>query len=329
MGNMPLKVLELGCGAAYWSATCHDWLSSLGHSDVSFTGVDIAPLPPDLGKQGMNWRFVQHDLRRIPWPFEDEEFDFVMCKDMSLAVPIGIPSQLFVDEVVRILHEGGTAEFWESDHVLRCLRPHPPPPPGMLKPEEEIAIATKTYLISPGTPFAPAQNKYVAEANSWISGALDDLRLPPTPCARILNILYQEADTMTDVGFRRVAIPLGELRWEKERQEGLGHGRSPSDRNSLTSSKGKARAVGQAQQQPAPLVSTLTADQQALRDTALLSVLQKVESLEPILKDASGKNAEEWSRWWAGMTASLLDQEQGSSGEVLEVGAWWATKRTQ
>lgn len=323
--SIPKKVLELGCGASYWSSTCHDWFESLGHPNVSFTGLDIAPLSPDLGKQGMNWRFVQHDLRRIPWPFDDEEFDFIMIKDMSLAIPLGLPTQQFMDETLRVLGEGGTIEFWESDHVLRCLRPHPPPPPRMLKPEEEMAIATKTYLISPGTPFAPAQNKYVANSNAWISEALDELKLPPAPCSRLLNLLYQEADTLTDVGFRRVAIPLAELRWEKERFESTKHGRSKSDGNPLsTSPVGKGK--GKVRDDP---ITTLTPDQAALRYTALLSILNKIESLEPILKDVSGKNSEEWSRWWAGMTASLLDQEAGSSGEVLEVGTWWATKRTQ
>ncbi|KAG9615694.1 hypothetical protein KCV04_g16153, partial [Aureobasidium melanogenum] len=61
--------------------------------------------------------------------------------------------------------------------------------------------------------------------------------------------------------------------------------------------------------------------------TAMLTVIQKIESLEPLLREASGKNSEEWTRWWAGMMASLLDQENSGGGsEVLEIGAWWATK---
>ncbi|KAL1303852.1 hypothetical protein AAFC00_000308 [Neodothiora populina] len=318
-----LKVVEIGCGAAYWSATCHDWLASVGITNVSFTGIDIAPLAPDLNKQGVKWRYIQHDLRRLPWPFEDEEFDLVMVKDMSLAVPIGIATQQFVDETIRIIAEGGILEFWESDHTLRCLRPHPPPPPGMLKPEEAAAISTKTYLISPGTPFAPAQNKYVINSNSWISDALDDRRLTSAPCARLLNMLYQEADTLTDIGVRRVAVPLGELRWEKDRSEETRKDARPDDDDDEKPRKGKGRASDDA----LTSISTLTPDQAALRYTALVSVLQKIESLEPILKDVSGKNSEEWSRWWASMMSSLLDQHNGSSGEVLEVGAWWAIKK--
>ncbi|KAH0097639.1 hypothetical protein KCU66_g15886, partial [Aureobasidium melanogenum] len=71
----------------------------------------------------------------------------------------------------------------------------------------------------------------------------------------------------------------------------------------------------------------LTDDQAAVRSTAMLTVIQKIESLEPLLREASGKNSEEWTRWWAGMMASLLDQENSGGGsEVLEIGAWWATK---
>lgn len=325
--NVPKKVLELGCGASYWSSTCHDWFTSLGHPDVSFTGIDLAPLTPDLGKEGMDWTFVQHDIRRYPWPFEDEEFDLIMVKDMSLAVQIGVETQQFMDETIRILAEEGTLEFWESDHVLRCLRPHPPAPPKTLKPQEETALATRTYLISPGTPFAPAQNKYVADYNTWITRAFDELKLPPAPCARLLNMMYQEADTLTDIGFRRVAVPFGELRWEKETVEERRHGRVMSEGTLLSAPitptmssifRGKGRA-GEG-------ISILTPDQAALRHMALLTVLQEIESLEPLLKDVSGKNSEEWSRWWGCMMASLLD-DSGTSGEVLEVGAWWATKR--
>ena len=43
---------------------------------------------------------------------------------------------------------------------------------------------------------------------------------------------------------------------------------------------------------------TLTDEQAALRYTALLVVIQMIESLEPLLKEVSGKNQEEWQRWW-------------------------------
>ena len=48
--EVPQKVLEVGCGGAYWSARCHEYFTSLGHRNVSFTGLDVAPLAPDLKK---------------------------------------------------------------------------------------------------------------------------------------------------------------------------------------------------------------------------------------------------------------------------------------
>lgn len=162
--DIPRRVLEIGCGGGYWSAMCHDYFSSLGYTNVSFTGIDLAQLAPDYRKQGMDWTFKQHDLRRMPLPFDDGEFDLVMVKDLSLAVPQSISSQRFVDECIRVLRVGGTYEVWEFDHIVRQLLPHPPQPPAHDSNDQDLADATDTYLIAPGTPFAPAQNKYLRQA---------------------------------------------------------------------------------------------------------------------------------------------------------------------
>lgn len=276
----------------------------------------MAPLAPDLKKQGVNWTFVQHDVRRGPWPFEDGEFDLVMLKDLSLVVPLGTASQRSLDECIRLLRVGGTLEIWETDHTLRSLLPHPPTPTSKQRAEHDIALETGTFLIAPGTPFAPAQNKYLTHANTWITEALDKRKLPPTPCSRIANILYQEPESLVDVGMRRVAIPLGELRWERE---SFRHARSKSEADDLMSGKGKGK--GRAVEQ------NLTPDQVALRQTALLTVVQMIESLEPVLKEVSGKNSEEWSHWWSSLMSDMMDPSRGAiNGECLEIGAWWATK---
>jgi len=312
--SVPQKVLEVGCGSAYWSARCHEYFTSCGHRNVSFTGLDIAPLAPDLKKQGVNWTFVQHDLRRIPWPFDDEEFDLIMLKDLSLVVPLGSASQKLIDECIRLLRVDGTLEIWESDHILRSLLPHPPPPTSRQRAEQDVALSTSTFLVAPGTPFAPAGNKYLTHANTWITEALDRRKFPPSPCARVAQVLYQEPESLGNVGMRRVAIPLGELRWERDSYK---HGRSKSDADDLLLGKGKGRASEK----------TLTPDQAALRQTALLTVLQMIESFEPLLKEVSGKNSEEWGHWWQSMMADMMDPNRGAvSGECLEVGAWWATK---
>lgn len=314
--EIPQRVLEIACGSGYWSATCHDYFCSLGHDNVSFTGLDIAPLPPDLRKQGVHWNFVQHDLRRVPLPFDDEEFDLVMLKDVSLVVPTGPPSQRLIDESIRILAEGGTLEIWDSDHVVRSLVPHP----SVLSrqhAEQKTAIETATFLTSAATPFAPAQNKFLVRANAWIQEALDKRKLPSTPCATIADALHQEVRNLENVGSRRIAIPLGDLRWERD---GSKHSQYPSDKQDGALSKGKEKMSEKA----------LTDDQAALRQTALLTFLQTIESLEPCLKEVNGKNSEEWAGWWASMMSQLLDPSKGALiGECLEIGAWWATKITK
>ncbi|KAL5121172.1 hypothetical protein ACEQ8H_001024 [Pleosporales sp. CAS-2024a] len=313
--NPPKKVLEIACGSAYWSSVCHEYLGGLGYQDVAFTGLDIVPIAGDLQRQGIDWRFVQHDLRKLPLPFDDDEFDIVVMKDLSMVIPLGTPSQRVLDETTRILKSGGTLEVWETDHVIRSILPHPPPPPGKNPQDYACAVSTGTFLISPITPFTEVQNKYLQDSNMWIQEALDRRKLSPTPCARISEMLLQETETLYDVENRRVAIPLGEPRWEREQ---FGD-RDPAKRRG--SEGGKLKNSSATFDSP-----TLTEEQAALRYTALLVVIQMIESLEPLLKEVSGKNQEEWQRWWGWMMTNLLEQKGASSGECLEVGVWWCKK---
>ena len=318
----PKRVLEVGCGTGFWSVMCHRHFSQRGFSSISFTGIDIAPLAPRMeSDDDMNWRFVQHDLRRVPLPFRDEEFNLIMIKDLSMVTPTTGMQQVLMDEYLRILKPGGTLEIWDGDHSLRMLLPHAPPSTKEddddSEDEEQVHTnAMGTYTLTRQTPLAAPHNTYLNDYNSWISKALEARKLTPMPCTSMLPMLLQESEILTDIDYRRLAIPLDEVRWERE---GVGGAVTQgSNGNVISSTKGKAREADR---------RTLTAGQLALRRTALMTVVQMIESLESLLKEASGKGQDEWDRWQGNMMNDLLNQNGTSWGECLEVGAWWARKK--
>jgi SAM-dependent methyltransferase len=288
----PASVLEVACGAALWSSACHDYFRKSGRPDVQFTGMDIAPLAPDLRSTGgVNWRFVQHDMRRVPWPFADGEFDFIFVKDADFCERDMQAKSASKNEINRVLAHGGVVEVWSCDHVFRTLLPKPPIPPGTSEEDAEQAEACGAYVISASTPFAASQNRYLADYNAWVEQALGKRHLSPSPCGLTEWALRIQAESIETVSSRRLALPFGETRWEKEKQKRV-----------------------------------LSSSQASLRRVALLTSLQFIEAMEPVLRTESGKTQDEWDRWWAGMMKDLLEDNGAASGECLEVGAWWAVK---
>ena len=316
----PTKVLEIACGSALWSSSCHEYFRKQGHENVSFTGLDIAPLAPDLRKEGVNWQFVQHDLRRPPLPFKDGEFDFIFVNDGMVVFAADEDSPVNPLTVFKkYLKPGGFVEIWESDFHIRCLLPETTYAPGVATEDLETARTTATYTMSQTTPFTKAPNKFIQAYNNWLEAGFQKLGLSVAPCAVLGYGISTEAEVPANVGSRRVAIPFSPTRWENDDLS-----------NNAEQSQGPSNAKGKspASQGHAQKANNkpLTAHQAAVRRTALNITIGLIESLEPLLKEESGMKQNEWYRWWGNMTTDLLEGEGTVNGECLEVGAWWVRR---
>jgi SAM-dependent methyltransferase len=326
MAKPPARVLEVGCGSGFWSMMCHRYFKGRGHGGIRFTGIDIAPIAPGSANiptdsikpdRDMNWEFVQHDLRQTPWPLPGGEFDLVMVKDMSLSSSAAT-HQCWMDEYIRLLRPGGVLEIWDSDSTIRMLRPHVPAPAanGSDAEEHEAASSLGAYVMTANTPLSAPLNTYLVEYNHWVTKALDAREASAIPCTFIGPYLVQEAESFAGIRSRRLAIPLSEMRWERE---GVGGVVTKDGKTYVEMKKGKAA-------QDKLEKKTLTAGQAALRKTALLTVVQQIQAMEPMLREVSGKSLDEWDAWQGKMLADLMGENGTSWGECLEVGAWWAKR---
>ncbi len=316
----PTKVLEVACGSALWSSCCHEYFKAKGHENVSFTGLDIAPLAPDLTKQGVNWNFVRHDLRKPLLPFKDGEFDFIFVNDgmVVFAANDEIPVNPLTS-LKKYLKTGGCIEIWESDFHIRCLLPETTYASGIATEDLQTARTTATYTMSHTTPFTKAPNKFIQSYNNWLEAGFQKLGLTVAPCAVLGYSISTEAEVPENVGSKRVAIPFSPTRWEIEDPSN-----DPEQCQKPLDMKGK-NPINQSAAQKVNN-KPLTQDQAAVRQTALNITMGLIESLEPLLKEESGMLQEEWYRWWSNMTIDLLEKEGAANGECLEAGAWWVRK---
>ncbi|OJJ45545.1 hypothetical protein ASPZODRAFT_133370 [Penicilliopsis zonata CBS 506.65] len=330
----PKRVLEISLAAGFWSSQCRDWLNS---HNVSFHGLDLLPQTPEWSQLGMNWHVTRHNLQKSPTlPFEDASFDFVFIRDLGLYAPTAIAASLanmttrsipstsasfssssslssiassttsspVLTEAMRVLCLGGILEVWDSDWVFRSLLPPMPEERSgdaergkkytqSRKKELQIAGQTATYASMPTARFTNPGNRFIKEYNSWAQKAFEKQGVTTQPSTQIQAFFFrdkEEADRQfVRVGTRRMAIPLGELPWENGRG--------------------------------------LTAKQWAIRHSALLTVVQMIEAMEPLLMEASGMNEDEFGSWAGAMSGDLLQNRVWKTAECLEMSAWWGEKR--
>ena len=316
----PRKVLEIACGTALWSLSCHEYFKQQGYNNVSFTGLDIAPLAPDLQKQGVNWRFVQHDLRKPPMPFEEGEFDLIFIHDgMTVFAANAFAPVNPLAGLKKYLKPGGVGEIWEADFVFRCLLPSTFDAPRTAPEDLEQARRTATYAINAATPFTKAQNQYLQDYNQWLEAGFHNIGLSVTPCAVLLyGITTEAAEEPSKAGCRRIAIPLSPCRWESEN--------SPTSPDTCSQPNAQSKFSTKPDCVTGAGTTALAREQAAIRSTALQVTVSQIEALEPLLMEQSGMKEDEWHRWWSCMTSDLLENEGASNGECLEVIASWVRK---
>jgi len=297
----PRNILEVGCGSAYWSSLCHDFFVQLGLDPPAFTGMDFMPKCPDLGRLGVQWTYVQHDLRKDPWPFESDTFDLVMIKELHLVLTSDTFRHPTFPEALRVLKPGGYLECREMNLTLERIRLSQANRYASNMQDEMVARDTATYLVHPDTEHVPSENAFLRDLNPLIVKALSERLLSASVLHELSCMPQWPGFEMWNM--KRVAIPLNTslASWE--------YPESPFD--DCASSD---------------VMPCLTEDQRAIRTTALDIWLQLIRALEPMLNETCTKTYVEWQKWWDGMVDNLTNENGCAGGECLEVGSWFCRK---
>ena len=264
-------------------------------------------------------------VRKPPLPF-GEEFDLILVNDGTTVMPSAkdINSNPMI-ALKKYLRPGGCVEVIETDYVFRCLQPEPAKPPGVAARYVDQASKTATYTVGPATPFSKSPNPFITDYNKWIERAFQDRDFTTTPCATMSYGVATEMLGYEEVGFRRVAIPFADIRWENDIEATDSNEDKPAETASLSKKQGKAKGLTKVSSSTKEY-RTLTVNQAALRKTALDIAVGLIESMESILMKESGKKQDEWDRWWGAMMADLYEKKGAFNGECLEAGTWWARK---
>ncbi|KAF3937175.1 hypothetical protein ABW19_dt0201478 [Dactylella cylindrospora] len=330
--DIPSRVLDVGCGSGLWVASMADEFAARGKTDVHFTGLDIVRNCPDM--PGVNFRFVKHNILSLPLPFNTGEFDYVMVREMTMCYPQDRNSEALMDEYLRILKIGGILEVQCSDPMIRCLSPSTIPP----------SSRSGAYPLTASTRFAPkSENSYIQEYNRYIANFLSTRQLHTAPCTSVQSTLLMEVRRLGNIRNRRYALPLDNPNWEgKTSVTGSLENRSLTSllsqtepRKSSESTKSAPQASTDAETRSLECEPTLqrtpdnfvSPDAKALRILARQALTSFIRNLEPVLRQSNKIPQEDWDWWFRDLMLNFHQNKGLTSGECLEMGAWWGVKK--
>lgn len=104
--DLPLEVLEVGCGVGRWAA-------SLGRLGARYTGLDVSEAM--VGAAGENFPWARFEVLEddLEFPFEDESFDLAFTVTVLHHNPTEIKRRL-LSEMWRVVRPGGRLAFLED-----------------------------------------------------------------------------------------------------------------------------------------------------------------------------------------------------------------------
>jgi SAM-dependent methyltransferase len=298
----PSRILDIGCGSGYWTSLCHDYLMSLGCPPAEFTGFDIQSFAPDFKSRGINWKFVQHDMRVKPWPWDDGYFDLVIATGATM-MQQNIPPNFmaFISEATRVLAPGGILEIREMELNLHRFSPKATSSQrDIMASNKAMTTTDEVYYVHSIDEVAPCKNTHLLELASWMQRLLEGRLFISTPVLHLFD--SQQLPGFEKPNLRTAAIPLGmPASWE------------------VNAGSGREVVAG--------CHSYSKRNQYQLRELARQVYFGMVEALEPLLQDVCGKTGIEWDRWWCTMMSSVCKNNGCAAGESVVLGSWWIRKK--
>ncbi|KAK8048744.1 hypothetical protein PG994_010474 [Apiospora phragmitis] len=316
---------------------------------------DAAVGPPALAaedRDDMNWRFVQHDCRQVPWPLESAAFDLVVFKDMSTAFTQKELAAV-TDELVRVVRPGGVLEVWDVDSVLRSLKPNAP---------DTLLAAATTKKKESGSGGGGGGGGGSSSSSSNGRGGGGGIRHRHNTSQQQQIKQQQKDDAFAELGVYDVdanilgpsanpyiveyngwlsqacdartvsPVPCATigpfLVQEAETLEGMISKRFAIPLSTdIGWEKRHQQLCGGGSGTTSAAGTLLNSERAAIRNTALQCVVDLIGTWEPMLRSVNKMSQESWDAWYAKATKNLMLEGGADGGECLEVGVWSVRKK--